>query len=191
MRLAALVLAAGAARRFGGGKLGATFRGEPLLHHAIRVALAAPVERVVVVCSPALEIGDWPGMRVERLELDSTELSASLRAGVAAVADADGAFVFLGDMPLVPPELAGRLALAIGDEFAAQPLHEGKSGHPVLLSRRAMDAVSALKGDRGAGNLLRERSDVVRLHANDPGVLLDVDRAEDLIALEARPAGPA
>lgn len=177
------MLAAGAARRFGGGKLSANFRGEPLLHHAIRAALAAPVERVAVVCAPALDIGQWPDTRVERLEFDSAELSASLKAGVAAVADAEGVFVFLGDMPLVPHELAGLLAEAIGDQFAAQPLHEGKPGHPVLLSPHACSAINALEGDRGAGSLLRARTDVVHLDVSDPGVLLDVDEVQDLARL--------
>ena len=61
--LAALVLAAGAGVRFGGNKLSAHFRGEPLIVHAVRAARAAPVERVVVVAAAQLDIGvqDNPG----------------------------------------------------------------------------------------------------------------------------------
>ena len=39
---AAIVLAAGSARRFGGRKLLAPFDGRPLLHHALAAARAAP-----------------------------------------------------------------------------------------------------------------------------------------------------
>lgn len=45
----ALVLAAGAGSRFGGGKLLATWRGQPLIAAAVATALAAPVETVTVV----------------------------------------------------------------------------------------------------------------------------------------------
>lgn len=45
----AVVLAAGAASRFGGGKLTAHWRGEPLIRWAVRAALAARVESVVLV----------------------------------------------------------------------------------------------------------------------------------------------
>lgn len=45
----ALLLAAGAGTRFGGGKLTASWRGEPLVCAAARIALASPAERVTAV----------------------------------------------------------------------------------------------------------------------------------------------
>ncbi|MCJ2184388.1 NTP transferase domain-containing protein, partial [Novosphingobium sp. 1949] len=102
-RYAAIVLAAGAARRFGSDKLSAPLEGEPLVFHAIRTARLAPVERVIVVAHCALAIGDWPGTPpVEPVRLASDALATSLRAGLAAAqahGALDGVFVFLGDMP--------------------------------------------------------------------------------------------
>ncbi|MDR2858012.1 MAG: nucleotidyltransferase family protein [Novosphingobium sp.] len=185
MKLAALVLAAGSARRFGGDKLAASFRGRPLVHHAIAAARAAPVERVVVVCSDCLAIGDWPGgPAVETVRIASTALAQSLRAGMAAVAEAEGAFVFLGDMPLIPHDIAGRLAGRLGANFAAVPRCAGRSGHPVLFSRRAFGAITRLTGDEGAGRLLRRRDDIAFLEVSDDAILLDVDRAADIARLE-------
>jgi len=183
--LVALVLAAGAGRRFGGGKLAAPFRGEPLVRHAIRAARAAPVARVIVVCPEALDLGDWPGdPPVQALRIASDGLSASLRAGIAAAQDADGAFVFLGDMPLVPHDLACRLAGMLGGNYAALPRHGGQRGHPVLFARRAFADLASLAGDRGAGALLAARDDVAILDDAGEGCLVDVDRAEDLRRLE-------
>lgn len=185
MNLVAIVLAAGAARRFGGDKLSAPFLGEPLIAHAIRAARAAPVARVIVVCPDRLEIGAWPGKPpVEPLRIASTALSASLKGGIAAAGDCDGAFVFLGDMPLVPHDLAGRLAAALGASYAAMPRHAGKPAHPVLLSARALADAAGLTGDRGAGPLLAGRKDVAFIDVADEGAVLDVDRAEDIARLE-------
>lgn len=181
MRLAAVVLAAGKATRFGSDKLSALLHGEPLLHHAIRAARAAPVERVIVVGSEGTDPGEWPGAPpVESVAIASDALSTSLKAGVAAAGDGDGLFVFLGDMPRVPHQVAGRLAEALGESYAAVPRCAGKSGHPVLLSARSFADIALLTGDAGAGKLLKAHSDVVFVDCDDPGVLLDVDRPEDL-----------
>jgi molybdenum cofactor cytidylyltransferase len=185
--LAAIVLAAGSARRFGSDKLSAPFRGEPLVYHAIRAARAAPVERVIMVCGERLVPGDWPGSPpVEVVCIASSALSESLKAGVAAAGAADGAFIFLGDMPLIPYSVSASLATRLGGHFAVVPRHAGTNGHPVLLSGRAFADIAGLSGDEGAGRLLRQRSDVAFVDVEDETILLDVDRAEDLVRLEAR-----
>lgn len=192
MSLAAIVLAAGAGTRFGGGKLSAPFRGEPLIAHAIRAARAAPVARVIVVCPPELDIGAWnePGPPVEALRLRSPALSDTLRAGIEAAGEAEGAFIFLGDMPLVPHDAAPRLAALLQANFAALPRLHGQPGHPVLLARRAFTEIGKLQGDQGAGKLLMSRRDVAFLDCEDEGVVLDIDRAEDIARLERKSRDP-
>lgn len=187
MNLVALVLAAGSAMRFGSDKLSASLDGEPLLFHAIRAARAAPVSRVIVVARPGLHTGSWDGSPpVEVLRIASGALSASLKAGIAAARQADGAFVFLGDMPRVPHDEAPRLARLLGRSYAAMPRHRGRPGHPVLLSARAFPDIAALEGDEGAGRLLRTREDVVFSESADPAIHIDVDRPEDLARLANR-----
>ena len=187
MNLAAIVLAAGSARRFGSDKLSAPFHGEPLVHHAIRAARAAPVDRVIVVGSERLAIGEWPERPpVELVRIASNALSESLKAGIAATGESDGAFVFLGDMPLIPHGIAARLSARLYGHFAVVPRHAGANGHPVLLSRRAFGEVIGLSGDEGAGRLLKRRDDVAFVDVAEEAILLDVDRAEDLARLESR-----
>lgn len=190
VNLAAIILAAGAGRRFGGGKLSAHFNGEPLIAHAIGAARAAPVQRVIVVCPPSLDIGEWPGSPpVEALRIASPELSASLKAGIAACGTVDGALIYLGDMPLIPHPIAGELADALGSNFAAVPRWQGKQGHPVLLSAATFPAIAELQGDEGAGKLLKSRKDIAFVDTADEGVVLDIDRAEDIARLESRSRG--
>ncbi len=187
MTYAAVVLAAGSARRFGSDKLSAPFRGEPLVYHAIRAARAAPVERVIVVAHPTLAIGAWPESPVVSVEqIASPALSASLQAGIRAAGDVEGVFVFLGDMPLVPHDAAAALAARLGDAYAALPRQGGKPGHPVLLSRRALGDIPGLSGDAGAGKLLKARDDVVFWDCDSPFIHADVDCPGDLAGLPAR-----
>lgn len=186
MNLVAVVLAAGRARRFGSDKLSALLDGEPLLFHAIRAARAAPVQRVIVIARPELDIGTWnDAPQVHAVRLCSPGLSASLKAGITAARGADGAFVFLGDMPAVPHGEAAHLAQLLGQSYAALPRHEGRPGHPVLLSARAFSDIERLTGDEGAGRLLRTRKDVAFHDCPDPAIHFDVDRPEDLGRLKS------
>lgn len=180
----AIVLAAGRGERFGGGKLAAPLAGRRLLDHAVRAALASPAAEVIVVGRPGLPVAAGP--RVRHITLASAALSDSLRAGLAAANEAAGAFIFLGDMPLVPLDMAGRLATAIGEAPAALPEWRGRPGHPVLLSRSAFALVEGLTGDEGLGRALRGLAGVVRIPVEDDGVVLDVDRPEDLRAIMGR-----
>jgi molybdenum cofactor cytidylyltransferase len=186
VRLVSLVLAAGSARRFGSDKLSAEFRSEPLVHHAIRAACAAPVQRVIVVASPGLDIGNWEGgPPVSVVRTANEALSTSLKAGVAEAGNADGAFVFLGDMPLVPHDEAVRLAAMLGENYAVVPRHDGLNGHPVLFARRAFADIASLEGDEGAGRLLNGRADVAFDACPNECIHLDVDWPEDISRLEA------
>lgn len=193
MSFAAIVLAAGHARRFGGDKLVRDFKGAPLVVHAIRAACAAPVTRVVVVKRSGAELdricraASAHDARAQCVDIESDALSDSLRAGLDVVQEAAGVFVFLGDMPLIPCEIGAQLAASLGDRFAAAPVYESKRGHPVLLSRRAADLARHLAGDQGAGKLLTDHAaNVAQVHAAHEGVILDIDTIDDLERLARR-----
>jgi molybdenum cofactor cytidylyltransferase len=194
MKLAAVVLAAGAGSRYGGGKLLAPWRGGVLLDGALAAACAAPVGGVYVtwgadpaVPAAAAAFAERTGDRERIFAVNAPRhdegLSASLAAGVAAIpADTGGVFIFLGDMPRIPAGLATQMAeaLAAGAQAVATEF-EGRRGHPVLFGRRLLPRLTKLEGDRGAGELLRGLGDALKLiPAPDDGVLFDVDRPEDL-----------
>lgn len=182
MAFVAIVLAAGRGTRFGSDKLAAKIDGRSVLDCALEAALAAPVERVIVVTSPGSTVAANP--RVAWVVAAGRDLSDSLRAGIAAAGEAEGAFVFLGDMPLVPPGLAARLASEIGSAIAAVPVRDGVPGHPVLLARAGFGLVETLRGDAGLGAVLRCRDDVARVATDEVGATLDVDTVADLAAAQ-------
>ena len=193
--LHAIVLAGGAGRRFGGGKLLAPYRGGELIDGALRAALTAPVEGVIVVTGYDGErvgesIAAFAGRHHPQTPLrivhapDYTEgMAATFRAGVAALpAETDAAFVFLGDMPSIPAEVPSRLAEALGAKAAAAPVYDGQRGHPVLFARRLFPKLGRLTGDHGARALLDGLgAELALVETADRGVLFDVDRWSDLL----------
>jgi molybdenum cofactor cytidylyltransferase len=187
--VAAVVLAAGSASRFGGGKLTAPFEGAPLLHAALAAARAAPAASIVVVTGADAEaVGACvhafdPAIRLVHAADHAEGMAASLRTGVAALAaDVGAAFVFLGDMPRVPHAVLGPLAQAVADGApAAAPVFRGRRGNPVVLSRALFRAVAGLEGDVGARPILqRLGARLALVEAPHDGVLFDVDEPGDL-----------
>lgn len=178
---ATLLLAAGGSRRFGAANKLMSRRGRaPLVLHALTAARAAPAGRLIVVTGAqgarvARAIWGVRGVRatIVRARRHREGLAASLRAGLAALRPCERqVFVFLGDMPAVPPHLAARLARTLVPGVAAvRPAHRGRPGHPVLLRRPASGALARLSGDRGLGPLLGD----VRMVTAGAGALLDVD----------------
>lgn len=189
--LHAVVLAAGAGSRFGGGKLRADYRGKPLIRWAVEAACASPAARVTVVTGADPEVAAAARCDCQRpllvtQAMDWAEgLAASLRAGFSsAPANAAGVFVFLGDMPRTPPGVGDALVEALKDgKAAAAPVFAGKRGHPVLVGPALMPAVATLTGDVGLNDLLEALGGQLALvEVDDDGVLFDVDAPEHLHA---------
>jgi len=121
LSLAAVVLAAGAGSRYSaepGAKLMAQLDGEPVLSHVLRAVRSfAPAVTVVVLGHGAVEIEAAIGWQTElRVKNHSPErgLASSLQAGIdtlrALPGSFDGAFIVLGDQPLLQAEVMRALA---------------------------------------------------------------------------------
>lgn len=192
--LSALILAAGQSRRFGGGKLRALWNGRPLILWALEAALAAPVTEVILVWGgdPLILPLLPPDPRLKTIHCEDhlQGMGASLAAGLAAIdPNSAGAYIFLGDMPRVPILLMATMAEALsGQVQAIAPQFDKKRGHPVLLSAALFPKLLTLKGDQGAGGVLKDLGEgLILVPAPDDGCLFDVDRPDDLDASLIRP----
>jgi CTP:molybdopterin cytidylyltransferase MocA/SAM-dependent methyltransferase len=191
-RVAAVVLAAGAGSRFGGGKLLAPVEGRPILQHVLDRLAASGVDDVIVVLgADATTIEreiDWRTERRVRNPDPSRGLSSSLQVGVAALDDAvDAAMIVLGDQPLLPARAIRALLDAELDEGTPiiVPVYGHHAGrNPVLLGRAAFGLVDEATGDRGLGPLLAAHAELVReIAIRVEGGNPDVDTRADHVAL--------
>lgn len=193
-QIVAILLAAGSSGRFGSDKLAAALELEgvmsPLIVHSLGHWLAACEEVTVVVrpdsTLPALVAGMLPeqAVRVEWLTCPQAKLgmAASLAAGIAATAAADGWLVGLADMPAILPATIARVheVVASGAELAA-PFFRNKRGHPVGFGKSYRDELLRLTGDSGARQILqRDAAKLLRVEVNDTAILFDVDTPDDL-----------
>ena len=183
-RVLAAVLAAGQARRFGGGKLDAPCAGRRLGGWALRAVEQvgpeqAGVEAVIIVPSQvprfAAESG-WP-LIVNRAAERGLGTSLACAAQTAAGRGATHLLVLLADMPLVDAALLKRLLASPAPAAVEHGL--GRPGVPALLPACTFGKLTQLDGDRGAAALLQAMPDLC-LVAASPGALLDVDDVEAL-----------
>jgi molybdenum cofactor cytidylyltransferase len=191
-KVAALILAAGQARRMGGpNKLLATIGGKPLVRIAAEAALGSRAASVTVVTGNLAEKIEnaLTGLDVKFVHNPAFAegLSTSLRVGVASLpTDIDGAVVLLADMPRVTAATIDRLLDAFDPDqgvLIAVPTFEGKRGNPVVWSARFFPELMAVEGDTGGRHLIGANPDAVAEVELGPAVALDVDTPETLAAV--------
>jgi nicotine blue oxidoreductase len=164
--IAAVVLAAGAATRFGAPKQ------ELLLPYVLGRLSESPVDDVVVVAGAyPLNIGS-----VQVVECPDWERGpgASLRCGLAALGPGvEAAVVCLADGPNLSPHAVRRVLTAwragAGSVVAAS--YTGERGHPVLIARAAWEGIP----DEGMKVL-----PATLIPCDDLGTPGDVDSADDI-----------
>jgi molybdenum cofactor cytidylyltransferase len=189
--LHAVVLAAGASRRFGSPKQLVQFERRPLIQRVIAGATELAGSAVTVVLGAyAAEIAATlaPGTAGIIVNREWQEgIASSIRAAVARLPGAcDGVLLLLADQPLVGSHSLGRLAAA----WRRQPRsiiasrYRAVTGVPAIFPRWCFSDLAALRGDQGARLVLRRYPDhVVRLA--HPEAEVDIDYPEDLLELRS------
>jgi len=181
-----ILLAAGKGDRFGGGKLLSTLPdGRPIALAAAR-NLQPACDRLLVVLRPGdtalADLLTADGFAVMVCHDAEAGMGHSLAAGVRASPEAGAWIVALADMPYIQSTSHHGVAarLRAGDSLVATKF-QGRRGHPVGFSGRWRDQLSMLTGDQGGKAILEENPGELRLvEVDDPGVVRDIDRPEDL-----------
>jgi len=185
-----VVLAAGASTRFGSTKQLVRVNGRPLLHTIVgRAAELAGHSVTVVLGAHAGELAPLLKHSPASVTVNrewSEGIASSIREGIAHTPPtADGVLILLADQAAVTVEDLRRLASTWrrnpSSLVAAQ--YAGRFGVPAIFPRWCFRELIELRGDRGAQTLLQRHVDrLVRIPM--PSAELDIDRPEDLLALE-------
>ena len=179
-----VVMAAGLARRFGGGKLWAEIGGKSLICRALEAVPAEKLARTAVVS------GDREILRLAArfafLPVENPRpedgAAGSLRLGLRAVLPCDGALFLVADQPFLRRETAAALTEFWQKEpgkIAALGCG-GRRGSPCLFPERFFPELLALRGDRGGGQVITRHPEALRLMEAEERELLDVDCPADL-----------
>ena len=179
MRVAAVILAAGASTRFGSPKQLARIGGRTLVERAVETARAAELEPIVAVLPPGIPAPD--GAEAVINDGPAAGQSRSLRIGLAALeADVEAAVILLADQPTLS---VATLQAVLTEPDAGRPIVAasagGRLGPPVLLRRNAFALADEVAGDEGLRSVLARSPELVTavdIGEHPP----DVDTPEDL-----------
>ena len=185
--ITAVVPAAGRAERFGGGKLLADIRGEPLLTHTIRSLLDGGVGAVIVVTPGLAAFDGVPLLDDARVSVvvnpdPARGMFSSIQCGLSGRNAAGLVMVLPADMPFVQPvTIATVAARAARAGVLVVPVHEGRRGHPIAIpgdvGGRLLTVSSTASLKQALAAVVTTR---IELAVEDAGILRDVDVPGDL-----------
>ena len=196
VRVAAVVLAAGASTRMGRNKLLLELGGETLVRRAVRAALEGGVDDVVVVLGH-----EEPLVRAELAGLPCIPLvnpdhaegaGTSVRTGVRHVAGAvDAVVVVLADMPFVTGEMIATLVRRYRD--TRPPLVASHYGDvqapPTLYDRALFEELLQIPGERCAKQVVRRHENEAVVVPWPESALRDIDVPADYEGARAELGG--
>ncbi|KAA9036517.1 nucleotidyltransferase family protein [Ginsengibacter hankyongi] len=185
---AIVVLAAGRSSRLGSPKQLLNYQGKSLLQHAVEVALETTMRPVIVVTGYDKYVvkKELEGMNVEVVENERWKegMSLSLHSGVAAAekisADVDGIIFMVCDQPHINKSLLE--SLLSKQQKKAMPIvassYNNTLGTPALFHKSFFNELMELRGDAGAGKLIKQHKDLVATVAFPKGIV-DIDTKKD------------
>lgn len=193
MKLAGIILAAGASSRMGRDKALLSYQGSTFLNHIV-FQFVSRLDPVVVVLGHHAEqiraaIEPSPQLCVVVNDQYKLGMLSSLQEGIRALPDGIEAAMFtLVDHPAVEASTLDRLISERQrtDAPLLIPRLGGRRGHPVIASRVVLDDMLRLPSDSSPKSVVRKhRERTLYVEVEDAGVLKDIDRPSDYAALES------
>jgi molybdenum cofactor cytidylyltransferase len=185
-RIGALILAAGFSSRFGADKRKAVLpNGKTVLQQTVENVSSGIDDVLLVVRNADEQLPDGVNSIIARHA--ALGMGHSIADAVSAISAAnawDGCLICLADMPLIRSETYRKIANSLTPETIVVPYFEGQRGQPAGFGSSFFSELSALTGDQGGRQILAQNGSVIRrLELSDQGIVLDIDRPEDLATI--------
>ncbi|MCH4815321.1 MAG: NTP transferase domain-containing protein [Saccharolobus sp.] len=184
MNIGVIILAAGEGKRFGGDKLFAKIDNIPIIMRTI--GIYEDLEKVIIV---GKYVNELLPLLMDQIVIYNPfwkeGISTSIKLGLRFFKNYDAVLVALGDMPFVTKDDVNKIISAFKPSCKAViPTHKGEKGNPVLISKSLFDEIEKLRGDVGAKVILNKmRMEELCFVECSEGVLIDIDKKEDLMRL--------
>jgi len=188
----AIILAAGSSSRLGKPKQNLVFQGSTLLQRAIKFALAADTDEVVVILGANSEVIK-PNLTDKNIRIIQNNdwqegMASSIRVGLAALLKINPqlrhVILMLCDQPFADTSIINQLikAASTGKTIVASA-YNGTLGPPALFNKIHFEELLVLQGNEGAKKLLVKYEQEVH-KVPFPLGMIDIDTIGDFERLE-------
>ena len=191
--IAAIILAAGKSKRFGAPKVLQIFNGVPFLTRIRKNLQSVGIERPFLILGYQAQsiLPQLPEAEKFRIVVNSEYeqgMFASVRAGIKALPESiPGTLLCLIDQPHIRPDTYRRLmqSAAAHPHSVIIPTFEKRGGHPVYLPSALFGPILKSDPQNTLKDILNQYPHLIlRPETDDPGILDDIDRPDELIRLE-------
>jgi len=194
---AGIILAAGMSTRFGRLKQLLEIGGSTILSMVIDATLRSDLDKVVLVLGHEADVITASlGERLLNTRILTAVnhryregMSTSLQRGLMEIRDEfPSIMVLMGDQPLLGHEVINLVLekFRSTDKDICVPVYRGTRGLPICFTERFYNDIHAVKGDRGAREVIKNNpSDVCNIEMEDPDPFMDIDEEADLERLKS------
>lgn len=183
-----VILAAGAATRFGSCKLLANYCGRPLMAYALDAVQALMPNKIILVTGAYRELVEkyCSQLQINNLQMVYSEnwqlgMGHSLASGAEVLDNTNPLLIVLADQPWVSAKDLSEM-LQLWKENSTQIIcasFAGTLGVPAIFPAEFKTALKGCSGDRGAKQILLQHPERV-ISVPMPSAEFDVDTQEDL-----------
>jgi molybdenum cofactor cytidylyltransferase len=183
----AIILAAGESTRMKVPKMLLPFRGKTIIEKVLENVVSSRIDKTVVVLGSDKDeilklVSRWPVTHCYN-EAYKEGMLSSVKCGFRFLQEEfDAALVFLGDQPMVGPEIINMVisAFRTSGKGIIVPVFKNKRGHPLLISSKYWEEIESLDTHIGLRELVRKFSaDVLEIDTGTHNILRDIDTKED------------
>ena len=190
VKIAAVILAAGASKRFGSNKLLQRIDGRSILERAMDSVRANNFWNIAVVTPPGSDLD--PILHEGILKIINKNWERGIGTSIALATrqfenDVDGILFLLADQPLIKPPDISRLVL----EFLVNPDRiiacsvDGQVRNPILFPSSVFGELKQLKEDKGGRIIAESHAESLIKVEVDATTLMDIDIVDDLQKIES------
>jgi len=181
--ISAILLAAGASKRFGSPKLLLPLGNSTILEQSVDNLLGSKATEVIVVVGyhahEARRVIASKPVKIVVNRAYRHGMSTSLRTGLSMVSShATAVMIALADLPFIPVAVVNKLieAFKYTNKGIIVPVHKSRRGHPVVFSIKYKEELSQLRGDMGGREIIsRHSDDVLEVAVDSESIYQDID----------------